>query len=108
MTTGTLKFLVTETGASSKLCALLNAGEPVSLMGPAGVRYKIAEGHETVLIIGNTLSIPIVLSYGPALRAAGSRLIYLGYFKDQEEFAYCSEALENAADVIIWVDNGKS
>jgi NADPH-dependent glutamate synthase beta subunit-like oxidoreductase/NAD(P)H-flavin reductase len=100
---GTLRFFVIEAGASSKLCSLLRPGEPVSLMGPAGVRYKIAEGHETVLIMGNALSIPLVLSYGPTLRAAGSRLIYVGTFKNKEEFSYCQEALENAADLIIWV-----
>lgn len=100
---GTLRFHVIESGASSKLCSLLRPGEPVSLMGPAGVRYKIAEGHETVLIMGNAISIPLVLSYGPTLRAAGSRLLYFGYFKNAEEFRYCQQALENAADVIVWV-----
>src|SRR5262249_55355870 len=90
----TLRFLVIEAGASSKLCSLLRPGEPVSLMGPAGVRYKIAEGHETVFIMGNALSIPAVLTYGPALRAQGSRLIYAGIFKDQDEFEYCRKELE--------------
>ena len=74
--TGILKFMVIESGASTKLCSVLKPGEPVSLMGPAGVRYKIAEGHETVLIVGNAISLPLVLSYGPSLRANGSRLIY--------------------------------
>lgn len=97
-----LRFIVIEAGASSKLCSILRPGEPISLMGPAGVRYKIAEGHETVLMMGNVLSIPAVLSYGPALRAKGSRLIYLGSFKNKEEFTYCQQALENAADLIIW------
>lgn len=102
-TQNTLRFLVIETGASSRLCALLRPGEPVSLMGPAGVRYKIAEGHETVMIMGNALSIPAVLSYGPSLRAKGSRLIYVGIFKNKEEFRYCQQALESAADLVIWV-----
>jgi len=97
-----LRFLVIEAGASSKLCSLLRPGEPVSLMGPAGVRYKMAEGHETVLILGNALSIPAVLSYGPSLRANGSRLIYVGSFKNKEEFTYCQHALENATDLILW------
>jgi NADPH-dependent glutamate synthase beta subunit-like oxidoreductase/NAD(P)H-flavin reductase len=107
-TKGILKFLVMESGASSKLCALLQPGEQVSLMGPAGVRYKTPEGHETVLIVGNALSIPSVLSYGPQLHAVGSRLIFLGYFNNKEEFAYCQKELENAADVIIWVTDDKN
>lgn len=102
---GTLTFLVQENGASAKLCALLRPGEPLSLMGPAGVRYKIAEGHETVLIIGNALSIPIILSYGPLLRSTGGRLIFMGNFNDPEEFSYCQKELEAATDLIIWVTN---
>ncbi|HSW70867.1 MAG TPA: pyridine nucleotide-disulfide oxidoreductase, partial [Gammaproteobacteria bacterium] len=98
-----LRFHVIEAGTSSTLCSLLRPGEPVSLMGPTGVRYKIAEGHETVLMIGNALSIPLVLSYGPALRAKGNRLLYVGTFKNKEEFTYYQQALEEATDLIIWV-----
>lgn len=101
--TGTLKFIVMENSTNSKLCALLHPGEPVSLMGPTGVRYKIAEGHETVLIMGDALSIPIVLSYGPLVRAAGGRLIFVGHFNNKDEFIYCKQALENATDLIIWI-----
>jgi NADPH-dependent glutamate synthase beta subunit-like oxidoreductase/NAD(P)H-flavin reductase len=98
---GTLSFMVIENGASSKLCALLRPGESVSLMGPTGVRTKITEEPETVLIIGDKLSIPLLSTYGPALRAAGSRVIYVGYFKHKKEI-YCQERLENAADIILW------
>ncbi|OGT53240.1 MAG: pyridine nucleotide-disulfide oxidoreductase [Gammaproteobacteria bacterium RIFCSPHIGHO2_12_FULL_42_13] len=99
---GTLKFIVIETGTSAKLCSTLCIDEPVSLMGPTGVRCKVAEEHETVLIIGSQLSIPLLQSYGKALRAAGNRVIYLGFFKTKEEI-YCQEALENVADAIIWL-----
>ncbi len=98
---GTLKFIVVETGASSKICATFRAGDPVSLMGPTGVRSKIAKEHETVLIIGNQLSIALLNSYGAALRAKGNHVIYLGNFKNKQEM-YCQEDLEQAADVIIW------
>lgn len=98
---GSLKFIVIETGASSKLCATFRAGDPVSLMGPTGVRAKISHEHETVLIIGNQLSIALLNSYGTALRHAGNKVIYLGNFKTKEE-VYCQEELEKAADLIIW------
>ncbi len=98
---GTLKFIVIETGTSSKLCATFRPGSPISLMGPTGVRAKISHEHETVLIVGNQLSIAMLNSYGPALRHAGNKVIYLGHFKSKEE-VYCQEELEQAADLIIW------
>lgn len=105
---GTLTFMVIEAGTSSKICATLKPGDPVSLMGPSGVRAKIAGEGETVLIMGNQLSIPLVSSYGPALRAAGNRVIYFGGFKNKEE-VYCQDRLENAADLIVWsVESGET
>lgn len=101
LTAGTLTFMVIEKGASAKLCATWQVGEPVSLMGPTGIRAKIAKEHETILILGNQLSLALLQSYGPALRQAGNRVIYLGDFKTSEE-VYCQERIEQAADVIIW------
>lgn len=98
---GTLKFIIIETGASSKLCATFQPGDPISLMGPTGVRSKIASEHETVLIIGSQLSLALLNSYGSALRAAGNRVIYLGHFKHKEE-VYEQDSIEQAADLIIW------
>lgn len=98
---GHLKFMVIESGASSKICSTLRVSDPVSLMGPTGVRSKIAQEHETILLMGNQLSIALLLSYGKALRAAGNRVIYLGNFKNKTEI-YCQEAIEDAADLIIW------
>lgn len=99
---GTLTFIVTEETATSKLCALLKPGEPVSLMGPTGVRAKVPAEHETVLIIGDYSSFPFLRSYGAELRAANNRVIYLGQFTDKEE-VYCQQELEANADSIIWL-----
>ncbi|MHB1946772.1 MAG: FAD-dependent oxidoreductase [Gammaproteobacteria bacterium] len=96
-----LKFIVIENGASSKLCATFKPGDPISLMGPTGVRAKVALEHETILIMGNQLSLAMLSSYGAALRAKGNRVLYLGNFKHKDE-VYCQESIENAADVIIW------
>ena len=98
---GNLKFIVIESGASSKICATFRIGDPVSLMGPTGVRNKIAQEHETVLLIGGQLSLALLNSYGTALRAAGNRVIYLGNFKNKDE-VYSQDEIEKAADVIIW------
>lgn len=101
-TQGTLTFIVAENNATSKLCALLKPGDPVSLMGPTGVRAKIPAEHETVLIIGNQSSFAFLRSYGPELRAAGNRVMYVAQLADKEEL-YCQSQLENAADSIIWL-----
>lgn len=98
---GTLKFNVIEQGTSSKLCSTFKPNEPVSLMGPTGIRAKVSLEQETILIIGNQLSLSLVNSYGAALRAKGNHVIYLGNFKHKDEL-YCQEQTENAADVVIW------
>ncbi len=99
---GSLKFIVIEKGASSKLCALLKPGEPVSLMGPTGVRAKISMEHETILIIGNQMSLAFLLSYGFALRHAKNRVIFVGIFQNKDE-VYNQHLIEQATDQIIWV-----
>jgi NADPH-dependent glutamate synthase beta subunit-like oxidoreductase/NAD(P)H-flavin reductase len=99
---GTINFIIQENSATAKLCATLKRHEPVSLMGPTGVRTKIPEEHETVLIIGAGItSLPFLRSYGPDMRQAGNRVLYLGQFHHADE-AYCSSQMESAADVIIY------
>ncbi len=98
---GTLRFFVIEKGASTKICALLQENEPVSLMGPTGVRAKISHEQETVLIIGGQESIAFLFSYGHALRQSGNRVIYLGVFSHENEIFHQSD-IEQYADVILW------
>ncbi len=98
---GTLKFIVIESGASSKICATLRVGDPISLMGPTGVRSKISQEHETVLILGNQLSLALLESYGGALKSAGNKIVYIGNFKNKSE-VYCQDTIEKIADVVIW------
>lgn len=98
---GLLKFIVIEKGASSKLCATFRKNDPVSLMGPTGVRAKVSLERETILIIGNQSSLAILSSYGNALRAKGNYVIFLGIFNNKKEI-YCQEQIEQVADTIIW------
>lgn len=98
---GLLTFIVIENGASAKVCATFQPNDTVSLMGPTGVRAKVSREHETVLIIGNQLSIALLNTYGSALRKAGNRLLYLGHFHSKDD-VYAQEKLEQHADVIIW------
>lgn len=98
----TLRFMVLEHGVSSRLLATLQVHDNIALMGPTGVRTKIPEQAETILIIGGRLSAAQLLATGKHFRAAGSRVLYIGGFQTADE-VFCQDELEQAADKIIWV-----
>lgn len=98
----TLTFIIHENSATAKLCATLQPNEPITLMGPTGVRAKISNEHETILIIGNENSFPFTRAYGSALRAEGNRVLYVCQLKDDSQL-YCKTELEQATDDITWV-----
>src|SRR5208337_2945586 len=68
---GLLSTIVLEMGGSSDLCAHLEPGEPVVLMGPTGRATEI-RGGETVLLIGGGLGNAVLFSIGQAFRAQKS------------------------------------
>ncbi|MDI9409595.1 MAG: pyridine nucleotide-disulfide oxidoreductase, partial [Candidatus Pacebacteria bacterium] len=96
---GLVSVIVLEMGGSSSLCARLQPGEPVILMGPTGMA---TETHEkTVLLAGGGLGNAVLFSIGQAFRAAGSRVIYFAAYKQVGD-RYKIEEIEKAADQIIW------
>ncbi len=100
---GEINLLLRERGASSRLAARLRPGQSISLMGPTGVKSKIYhEGGETLLYLGDSLSVATLRALGPAQRAAGNRVLYIGVFAHAGE-AICREALEQASDAIVWI-----
>jgi len=97
---GLLSTIVLEMGGSSDLCALLQPGEPLILMGPTGTPTE-TPARETVLLIGGGLGNAVLFSIGQQLRANGSRTVYFaGYKKIMDR--YKVEEIEKAADVVIW------
>ncbi|MDQ3265767.1 MAG: FAD-dependent oxidoreductase [Myxococcota bacterium] len=102
---GLVSLIVLEMGASSRLCAALQPGEPVILMGPTGTPTEIPQG-ETVLLAGGGLGNAVLFSIARALKAAGSRVIYFaGYKKAQDLFK--QDDIERDTDQIVWsVDQG--
>lgn len=102
--TDELTFLVNETSATARLCSLLKPGEPVTLMGPTGVRAKIPADHETVLIIGNENSFAFLRSFGGEMKASGNRVIYAGFYESKDAL-YCQSECEKVTDQILWVVN---
>jgi NADPH-dependent glutamate synthase beta subunit-like oxidoreductase/NAD(P)H-flavin reductase len=97
---GLLSTIVLEMGGSSDLCAHLKPGEPVILMGPTGEPTETPPA-ETALLVGGGLGNAVLFSIGQALRAAGSKVIYVAGYKRLID-RYKIEEIERAADVIVW------
>jgi NAD(P)H-flavin reductase len=87
-------------GGSSDLCALLEPGEPVIVMGPTGTPTEIEPG-ETVVLAGGGLGNAVLFSIGQAFRKAGSKVLYFAGYKKPSD-RYKVEEIEAAADVVVW------
>ena len=99
---GTVSLIVIERGASSRLVAMLQPGDPVVLMGPTGVRATIPHGNETILFIGGRHGAAHLQSTGRALRENGNRVLFVGCF-DTAQDVFCQDDIEAAADAVLWI-----
>ncbi|PIW46771.1 MAG: pyridine nucleotide-disulfide oxidoreductase [Zetaproteobacteria bacterium CG12_big_fil_rev_8_21_14_0_65_54_13] len=97
---GLVSMILLEMGGSSDLCAYLQEGEPVVLMGPTGHASDIV-GGENVLLIGGGLGNAVLFSIGSAFRKAGSRVLYFAGYKQLID-RYKVAEIEAAADQIVW------
>ena len=97
---GLLSLITLEMGGSSDLCALLEPGEPVIVMGPTGTPTEIEAG-ETVVLAGGGLGNAVLFSIGQAFRKAGSKVLYFAGYKKVSD-RYKVEEIEAAADVVVW------
>jgi len=103
---GLMSTIVLELGASSRMCAMLEKGERVVLMGPTGAATEIPHVKETVLLAGGGLGNAVLFSIGQALRAAGCKVLYFAGYRRAGD-AYKFDELERSADQVIWaVDAG--
>ncbi len=101
-----LSLIVLEMGVSSRLCGVLQPGEPVVVMGPTGAPSETPEG-ETVLLAGGGLGNAVLFSIGKALRDQGSMVIYFAGYRHNDD-VFMQEAIENATDQVVWaVDQGE-
>jgi NADPH-dependent glutamate synthase beta subunit-like oxidoreductase/NAD(P)H-flavin reductase len=101
---GLMGTIVLEMGASSRLCAMLEPGEPIVLMGPTGAPTEIA-GHETVLLCGGGLGNAVLFSIARAFRAMGSKVIYFAGYKDGRDL-FKRDEIERYTDQIVWSTDG--
>ena len=93
-----LSLIVLEMGGSSRLCAGLEPGEPVVVMGPTGTPTEIPEG-EAVRARGGGLGNAVLFSIGKALRARGNRVLYFAAYRKREDI-YKVDDIEAAADQV--------
>lgn len=97
---GLISLIVLEMGGSSDLCAHLQPGEPVILMGPTGTPTEIPSG-ETVLLVGGGLGNAVLFSIGKALKEAGSKVLYFAGYKKASD-RYKVAEIEAASDAVVW------
>jgi NADPH-dependent glutamate synthase beta subunit-like oxidoreductase/NAD(P)H-flavin reductase len=97
---GLIGLIILEMGGSSKLCAKLQEGEPVCLMGPTGALTLIPH-NKTVILVGGGLGNAVLFSIGKAMRENDCQVIYFAGYKKAQD-CYKKEAIEAAADIVIW------
>ena len=95
-----IRLLVLQWGTGPKLVNRLQLGDPVVLMGPTGAPVDIPQG-KTILVVAGRWGAAVMLDIGPALRAAGNRVVYVAAFGRAADLDYQTD-LEAGADQIIW------
>jgi NADPH-dependent glutamate synthase beta subunit-like oxidoreductase/NAD(P)H-flavin reductase len=104
---GLLGTIVLEMGGSSRLCAALEPGQPIVLMGPTGAPTEI-EDKETVLLLGGGLGNAVLFSIARAFKAMGSKVLYFAGYKDGADL-FKQDDIEHYTDQVIWAtDSGKN
>jgi NADPH-dependent glutamate synthase beta subunit-like oxidoreductase/NAD(P)H-flavin reductase len=97
---GLLSMIVLEMGTSSRLCATLEVGEEVVVMGPTGTPTEIPE-NEAVMLAGGGLGNAVLFSIAKALREKNNKVIYFAGYKNGADL-FKREEIENATDQVIW------
>jgi NAD(P)H-flavin reductase len=101
---GLLSLITLEMGVSSRLCAYLQPGEPVVVMGPTGTPTEIPE-RSTVLLAGGGLGNAVLFSIARALKAHGNRVIYFAGYRNGADL-FKREEIESSTDQVVWATDG--
>jgi NADPH-dependent glutamate synthase beta subunit-like oxidoreductase/NAD(P)H-flavin reductase len=97
---GLLSLITLEMGVSSRLCAYLQPGEPVVVMGPTGTPTEIPE-NTAVLLAGGGLGNAVLFSIAKALKANGNRVIYFAGYRNGADL-FKREEIEDSTDQVVW------
>jgi len=95
-----VRLVLLRWGFNAKLVSRLKPGDKVVLMGPTGAPTPV-ESNKTILVVASSWGAAVMLGLGPALRAAGCRVLYVATYANEKELYY-KEELENTADEILW------
>ncbi|MBU2754586.1 FAD-dependent oxidoreductase [Acidithiobacillus sp. CV18-2] len=95
-----IRLMVLQWGTAPRIAGRLQEGDPVLLMGPTGAPTDIPQG-KTIAVVAGRWGAAVMLDIGPALRAAGNRVLYVAAFAQASELDHQDE-LEAAADQILW------
>lgn len=99
-----LTFTLTTKEARQSFLDHLVIGNHVALMGPTGVRSKISENHDNILIIANEKNLSHVHSYAKALKDLGNGVVCIGYSDNQTNLFYQKE-IESICDLVFWTED---
>ena len=103
---GLLSLITLEMGVSSRLCAYLQPGELVVVMGPTGTPTEIPH-HDNVLLAGGGLGNAVLFSIAKALKANGNKVIYFAGYRNGADL-FKREEIEEATDQVVWAtDQGQ-
>jgi NADPH-dependent glutamate synthase beta subunit-like oxidoreductase/NAD(P)H-flavin reductase len=97
---GLLSLITLEMGVSSRLCAYLQPGEPVVVMGPTGTPTEIPR-NSSVLLAGGGLGNAVLFSIAKALKNNGNHVLYFAGYKNGADL-FKREEIEDATDQVIW------
>ncbi len=95
-----IRLMVLQWGTGPRLVGRLQAGDSLVLMGPTGAPTDIPHG-QAIAVVAGRWGAAVMLDIGPALRAAGNRVLYFAALARAEELDNQDE-LEAAADQIVW------
>ncbi|MBL0174018.1 MAG: FAD-dependent oxidoreductase [Ignavibacteria bacterium] len=102
---GLLSTIVLEMGTSSRLCASLEPGQQLVVMGPTGAPTEIP-ADEHILLAGGGLGNAVLFSIAKALSNNGCKVLYFAGYKRGEDL-YRREDIEDATTQVIWsTDSG--
>jgi len=97
---GRIRLLVLQGSVGARVCTTLREGDPVVLMGPTGAPAGMPE-NGTVMVAAGMWGAAVMLALGPALRAAGNRILFFALHRSEEDISHRDE-LEAAADRVVW------
>ncbi len=95
-----MRLMILQWGAGARVAGALKVGDSLILMGPTGAPTDIPSG-QTILVVAGRWGAAVMLDIGPALRAAGNRVVYVAAFARASELDN-QNGLEAAADQIVW------